>query len=232
MNTPLGFSRKGQRGQAAVESAIALPMSLFVILGALQMSMMQQARMLADYAAYKGARAASVGRAECPIISRAEVAALVPSLGRADNVDNWTQTFNKYAPSPSYNKDPGTGLPVVYTEFKIENKVTPFDKPLQPNEQPEKIHLRLHYFYQLRIPFADRLIAKYFLAERGLEQWAGTVDAINPTHQTTQPPSRTSGADVVIAHNYYNQGVYVVPLQASWSFRMFSQAAKTQGGCQ
>lgn len=219
--------RLGSGGQAAVESAIAIPMSMFVVLGVLQMGMMQQARMLSDYAAYKGARAASVGRAECPVMVKAEIAALVPTLGRADSASAWVSTYKQY------EKNKRSSLPVVYNEFKIENQHQPFDTPLKPNELPEKIHLRLHYFYQLTIPFADWLIARYYLAERGLESWAGMSDPINPIAKTQAPPHHTAQmVDSVYVRSYFNKGIYVVPLQASWSFRMFSQASRTKGDCQ
>lgn len=217
----------GSGGQAAVESAIAIPLSMFVILGVLQMGMLQQARMLADYAAYKGARAASVGRAECTVIQKAEIAALVPTLGRADSQSTWIGTYQKYQ-----NNKRGS-LPVVYNEFKIEDVHKPFDTPLKPSEKPEKIHLRLHYFYEMNIPFANWLIAKYYLAQRGLESWAGMADPINPVAKTHQPPSVSAVyVDSAYVKNYFNQGIYVVPIQASWSFRMFSQSQRTQGDCQ
>lgn len=215
-------------GQAAVETAIAMPMSLFVILGVLQLSLIQQGRLLADYAAYKGARAASVGRAECKTIAKAEIAALVPALGRADTAAKWVETYNQF----SNNKDPKAGLPVVYTEWKLTDVVKPFDKQLSPDKKPEKVHLRLYFFYPMRIPFANWLLARYFLAERGLETWANLVDPINPVAHTQAPPSRPSGSAVVIAKSYFDQGLYVIPVQASWSLRMFSQAKDTEGGCQ
>lgn len=213
------------RGQAAVESAIAIPMSMFVILGLIQMAMLQQARMLADYAAYKGARAASVGRAECPLIARAEVAALVPTLGRADGASAWGTVYDKYKDNQR------NGQPVVHNEWRIDNVVKPFDKPLQPGDKPEKLHLRMHYFYEMTIPFANWLIARYFLAQRGLQSWANMVDPIEPA--ATTRPLTTVGAstDDNIANAYFNQHHYVVPIMASWSFRMFSQAKSTSGDC-
>ena len=224
-----GISRlAGDRdGQAAVESAMVLPLSLFVILGTLQVAMMQQARMLADYAAYKGARAASVGRLECEGINKAEIAALVPTLGRADSADTWVSTYNRF----SNNRR--NGLPVVFNDFKVTGGGSPsFDTPLTGNQAPAKLHLQVHYFYEMNIPFANWLIARYFLAERGLESWANMADPINPVARTETPPHRSSSADAVIAQQYFSQGHFVVPLRASWSFRMFSAAAKKSGSCQ
>lgn len=210
-----------------MESAIALPLSLFVILGILQVAMMQQARMLADYAAYKGARAGSVGRLECDTINKAEIAALVPTLGRADSASAWKNTYNKY----SNNRR--NGLPVVFNEFKVSGGGSPsFDTPLTGNAAPAKLHLQVHYFYELEIPFANWVIARYFLAERGLESWANMVDPINPVARTETPQHIASTADATIAQQYFSSGHFVVPLRASWSFRMFSAATKKSGSCQ
>src|ERR1700678_2228011 len=52
--------RESQSGQAAVESAIATPMTMFVVLGLIQIGMIQQARFFVDYAAYRGVKACSV----------------------------------------------------------------------------------------------------------------------------------------------------------------------------
>ena len=215
-----------QHGQAAVESALVMPMTLFVILGVIQLSMLQQARMLADYAAYKGARAASVGQADCKVITPAEIAALVPTLGRADTATRWVTTFET-------NKgNQRGGLPIVYTEYKISDQHKPFDMTLKADEKPEKVHLRLHYFYEMHIPFANWLFAQYYLAQRGLESWAGMADPINPVAKTEVPPSVASAfVDSAYVKTYFDNRHYVIPLQASWSFRMFSQASNLTGSC-
>src|SRR5207245_2379979 len=112
--------QRGEKAQAAVESALATPVSLFAVFGLLQMALVQQARFFADYAAFKGARAASVARGECDAIIPAEIAALVPTLGRADNPTHWKATFDEFKKNKRY------GLPVIYSTWEVTNQHFPF----------------------------------------------------------------------------------------------------------
>ena len=49
-----------QRGQALLETVIVLPIMIFLILGALQLMMVQHGRIMTEYAAYNAARAGVV----------------------------------------------------------------------------------------------------------------------------------------------------------------------------
>ncbi|HLT28663.1 MAG TPA: TadE family protein, partial [Myxococcaceae bacterium] len=51
-------NRRSRResGQAGVESALVLPITLFMILGTMQLFMMTHARVMTEYAAYRATR--------------------------------------------------------------------------------------------------------------------------------------------------------------------------------
>jgi len=70
------------RGQVVVETAIVMPVFVFLILGLLQLGLMHHARVMAKYAAYKAVRAGSVNRGEKGIMEKAALAVLVPVIGR------------------------------------------------------------------------------------------------------------------------------------------------------
>lgn len=70
----------GQQGQAMVESAIVLPMYVFLILGLIQLGLLYQARMMTKYAAYRAVRAGSLNNAKLPAMEDAAMAALLPLL--------------------------------------------------------------------------------------------------------------------------------------------------------
>ena len=53
-------SRRRDSGQALVESALTLPLLVFMVLGTLQLFMMLHARIMTQYAAYKAVRAGSL----------------------------------------------------------------------------------------------------------------------------------------------------------------------------
>src|SRR5687768_1168071 len=74
--TPRGSA---ESGQAAVEAAISLPLTLFMVLGALQLFMMLQGRILAHYALARATRVGSVQHGECTPMTHTAIAALMPS---------------------------------------------------------------------------------------------------------------------------------------------------------
>jgi hypothetical protein len=73
--------RQNQRGSVAVEAAIVLPLVLFLLLGAVQLHFLHQARVLASYAAYRAARAGALHGADVRAMEAAALAALVPASG-------------------------------------------------------------------------------------------------------------------------------------------------------
>lgn len=79
-NENQGMRRR--RGQVVVETAIIMPVFVFLILGLLQMGLMHHARVLAKYAAYKAVRAGSLNRGENAVMTKAALAVMVPVLGR------------------------------------------------------------------------------------------------------------------------------------------------------
>ena len=67
-----------QSGQAAVETAIVMPLFVFIILGLLQLGLMHQAHLMAKYASYKAVRAGSLNRGDKEVMRRAALAVLLP----------------------------------------------------------------------------------------------------------------------------------------------------------
>lgn len=74
--------RRTAKGQVLVETAIILPVFVFLLLGILQLGLMHHGRLMAKYAAYKAARAGSVHRAQHDKMVNAALAVVVPVQGR------------------------------------------------------------------------------------------------------------------------------------------------------
>jgi hypothetical protein len=70
------------RGQVVVETAIVMPVFVFLILGLLQLGLMHHARVMSKYASYKAVRAGAVNRGEVDVMEKAALAVLLPVLGR------------------------------------------------------------------------------------------------------------------------------------------------------
>lgn len=71
-----------------METAIVMPLFIFIVLGILQLSLMHQARLLTKYAAYKSTRAGSLNRADQKSMDAAAVAVMMPMLTRANPISS------------------------------------------------------------------------------------------------------------------------------------------------
>lgn len=71
-----------------METAIVMPLFIFIVLGILQLSLMHQARLLTKYAAYKATRAGSLNRADPKSMEAAAVAVMMPMLTRANPISS------------------------------------------------------------------------------------------------------------------------------------------------
>lgn len=85
----------GQSGQAAVESALVLPLMVFLGLGLLQLTLMQQAKLMTEYAAYCAARSGIVWNGNTERMRDAALVALLPTLGRTDTPPELARTWTR-----------------------------------------------------------------------------------------------------------------------------------------
>jgi hypothetical protein len=78
--------RSRQSGQAAVETAIVMPLFVFTVLGIMQLSLLHHARLLTKYAAYKAARAGALNRASKKTMERAAISVMLPMITRENPI--------------------------------------------------------------------------------------------------------------------------------------------------
>jgi hypothetical protein len=239
--------RQSECGQAAVEAALTLPLTLFLILGTLQLSLLMQGRALAHYAAFKATRAGSVNQGDCRRMVDAAVFALLPSFtsflspsmpgnGAAEKlVEAWKQNrFNRYTRG-------GLDGPIVWLFREAPDAASVRALPLGQDagfDTPGalmRLEVRLVYWMPLRIPFAGAVFSHLALAQWGLRDMRGVApwmpsqsvratddDASRPEHLISQElTSRVSG------------GQYVFPVEATYTMRMMTPARassfQTQG---
>lgn len=89
-----------QEGQALVESAIVIPLMTFLILGIIQLVMMQHARIMTEYAAFNAARAGVVWNADGIIMENAAIISLMPTyegLFKQSDLGNPLQMLKRIA---------------------------------------------------------------------------------------------------------------------------------------
>jgi hypothetical protein len=78
--TGVDQKRRGDSGQAAVETALTMPMLLFIVMSVLQLGLLMQARNLTQYAVFRATRAGSLNHGECKPMMHSAIASLIPSF--------------------------------------------------------------------------------------------------------------------------------------------------------
>lgn len=202
---------RAERGQVALESALVLPLMVFFTLGIVQLAMVQQARLMTEYATYQAARAGIVWNGNNERMHDAAVMALLPTMGRTDSWAKLAETWERHR---GYDRDLkplpwGVGRTQVngqsltgqvridtigpnltqssYAIWKLAAGSTwlelDFDGPETypespaleshvqklfdlPRADPEEdrfreatlLEIRLRYWYELRIPFANQVV--------------------------------------------------------------------------
>jgi len=77
--------RKAEAGQALVETAILMPVMIFVVLGALQVMLIEHGRVMTEYAAYNAARAGIVHNGNWNVMRNAALISALPLYQRTDD---------------------------------------------------------------------------------------------------------------------------------------------------
>ncbi|HYV48966.1 MAG TPA: TadE family protein [Myxococcaceae bacterium] len=229
--------RKSRPGQALVEAALTLPLTTFLILGTIQLFLMQQARLMADYAAMRATRAGSVNFGDCRSMTHAAIGAVLPTFARADTPANLATSFqarkdNIYGGTEGTNRNAYTGAVVwIFRERPLSSTVDPkedFDNfQLPPDDQ--RLEVRLIFWYPLRIPFADWVMTRIFLAHYGLQSYL----ASNPLSETKranwpqgfQISDLSTYSSATVAAEFVSRaqrGQYVYPIQSTYSMRMMT----------
>lgn len=236
MRRPLASSRSvRERGQAAVESALVLPLTIFLVLGSLQLFMMFQARVMAEYAAFRATRAGSVNHGDCEAMNHAALAALLPTLRTTTNADELSTAFGAVKDNRF-----GDGYTTSVTGIENEEVVWIFrESPLASDipdmedrafdarfSEPMQLRVRLVYWYPMRIPFADWVIYRAAAASMGVAHYA----AQNPLMVAGKADWRQESSDVLTGEvlsrvsSNVSSRKYLFPIQASHTMRMMTPA--------
>jgi len=235
-----------QRGQAAVETALTLPLALLALLLTVQIFMAEQGRLVAQVAAFRSTRAGMVSNGDCVRMTHAAIGALLPAFfsfmspsfspadpspgGRLAAAFAAHQT-NAYAPA----LDVGRDGPIVWVDrlSPLAAQLTGLDDESfdDANAQTTQVlTTRLTFWFPLNIPFANWVL---YLITRA--QWgAGDFNAANPFMLTQGNANWTRGtwapdADVVaelVARGSLAPPQYVLPIRTSSAMPMMTPARK------
>ena len=221
-----------------METALTLPLTLFLMLGTLQLFLMLQARVLTEYAVFRAVRVGTSNSAKCRPMMDAAVVVLLPTfrtfLKGGSPGRELAQEFRKHSIVNGYRYDDeyqkGTGVrqrltrSILLMERRFSNPVTPageqnFDQP----GAPQRLQVRMVYWYPMRIPFANWVFSKAALG----------YSAVNPLRvtQTANWSPTTLNGYAAVAVDRAAGGEYVMPVVAEYSMRMMSPVEDSSPTC-
>jgi hypothetical protein len=242
--------RGRESGQVAVEAALVMPLMVFITLGIIQMTMIQHAKLMTEYAAYQATRAGIVWNGNNERMHDAAIVALLPTMGRTDDVLNLGKTW---ALSQIYDKalaavSAGSGVvpatvngsnlfgqirvdtinPAYFTPIDtiwklragynwkeldfdgadsfpevpaLEDKVRKFFNLPEPDDaetvyrKATRLTIRLRYWYEMRVPFANWVIFTAWYASNAQVALHGAID--RPTLLKSNMLNRTVDIDAL-----------------------------------
>lgn len=218
-----------------METAIVLPLTIFLFLGTLQLFMILQARILSEYAIFRAARAGSVGYGDCRPMRHAALAVLMPAITRASTPADLGAAFqkrrnNRYDPTEDRaGNRPLTG-PIIWiarehptlAEIPIEQ-----DREFDTTYNPMRLEMKMIFWFPMRIPFANWVMAYMFLTHFGLATYDYT-NPILPTEKNAGWPDTAAGnIDAAVGAEFKTRvqaGEYVFPIQTNYTMRMMTPA--------
>lgn len=212
-------------GQAAVEAALTLPLTVFVTLGIVQLALAQQARLFTEYAAFQASRAGVVWNGHLERMHDAAMVALLPTLGRTDELASLGRVWQEVrSQDPQFSALPWSdggrrqfrGLdlqgrirvdpisPAGFPELGAVRKLrggadwveldpddldgdpepTPRGRPAGISSDREEailrqatvLSVRVRYWYELRVPFANWAVFLAWYASNAGAVLRGPVD--------------------------------------------------------
>lgn len=193
--------RNGQTresGQALVEAALTMPMAIFLILGTIQLFLMLQARIMAEYAVVQAVRQGSVRYAACEPMVHTAVSLVLPTFRRTDDGETlgaaFKDVFNggmdfRFKPGADFGHDGQiVWLYPSLSQGIRGNEEQVFDDLSQAADRPV-LSAQMVFWFPLKIPFANWIIARMALAENGIRDYT----AANPLMFTRKNANWTDG---------------------------------------
>ena len=185
---------KGEQGQALVEAAFILPAMIFLLLLTIQLTQLQQARIMVEYAAFTAARTGIVMNGnnggsngfDGPMHDAAVIAVL-PTFGRTDSWTHLAATWARFKAEAAVLKPLGLSQVRVFVHNPVAADFNAFGQHLNGQEidfddvrpaaaEAALLSLQVRYLYEMKVPFANKLIQTIWLASKAgvLRNWQGS----------------------------------------------------------
>lgn len=221
---------------------MTLPLTVFLLLGVLQLFQLLQARVLAEYAVFRAVRVGSTNHAQCRPMMDAALLTLLPAfrtfMGRNSGGTpgaQLAQEFQKHGSNANYSYDDPYAMGTMRTGtmrgsiMLMERWFTQptglageldFDEP----GRLQRLTVRLTFWYPMRIPFANWVISKMVLG------YNSANPLMTPQKNVSWQRVGMNGMAATIQARAAN-GELVMPVQAEYSMRMMSPVYDGQPTC-
>lgn len=236
--------KRSQLGQAMVETVIVLPVFIFFLLGMIQMTMMHQARLMLEYAAFNAARVGSVWNADPFKMRQAALLSLIstrpswPVIGGVGKIEDYGDLIlaaGKLTAANAINSALGEAdlssgllslvkvdvLSPTQADFGSDQEEIDFDQGGDKFEVRRlgQLTIRVTYFYSLVIPFANWVIWNtwYMARSVGFGQAADLNNTMNQLGMDLGLASRPFIAFDAV--NITNQGKILGELMGGGDFK-------------
>jgi hypothetical protein len=226
---------RSQSGQVEVETAVVLPVAVFLLLGLIQLGLLHQARIIAEYAAYRAARTGALYNMDMKKMEAAAVAAMLPILSRdnggaevlsrTDTASHWAMKYMR----PAFKMNRMMDVPMMkYAEIivcgPLKNEVqdltytaeggqyVPFDNPevAGGSGQKTKLRIELTLNYRLIIPFADWVIYRMWKGKEISKELHLDMGGRGPSFSFDKYEIAAMA------------GVHIIPIRAQYAMKLHS----------
>ncbi len=225
--------RASRSGQAAVETAIVTPLMVFFILGTIQLTLMHQASLMLEYAAFNAARSGAVWNMDRDRMNRAAVISLLPTMRP---VRNFVDVGVGYltAEVKSQVTEALLGVRLINVDVISPKKADFARKPEiefdSGNRQKTQLTIRVVYFYELQIPFANVLLFESYWASLVAQNLRGADPSLGFIDKKKLRRSRWTFPDVSKSCKYNginNDTMVLLRLAATGAHRYFQPLVTT-----
>jgi len=233
-----------ESGQAVVEAAIVLPAVIFLVLTILQLTMLQHARIMTEYAAFCAARAGIVYNADGKAMRRAAELALLPTMTRTDSftevgkaavkleVDKLERVVRRVPFVQGRTLSPVIGDLTAPLMQHLNREEVDFDDLRAAATKANVLQIEIQYNYEMRIPFANRILQAMTFASRAnqLDKFGG-YNMLKPTVEVATFDTGVDATGAALAVGAAREGAigvnalagkYYFPLKATYTMRMQS----------
>ena len=195
-----------------MEAAFILPAMIFLLLLTVQLTQLQQARIMVEYAAFAAARTGIVMNGDNGPsngfdgpMHDAAVLAVMPTFGRTDSIPNLLATRLRFQADDLVLRPLGLSPVRIFVLSPTRADFNSFGQHLNGQEidfddvrpaaaDATLLSLQVRYLYEMKVPFANKMIQTLWLASK-----AGILNGWQGSDWTGPKLGGQSGVDAVAA---------------------------------